>query len=336
MMRHNPFRRLYRLGLFVLAMVIVGMVGYRFTHALDWLDSLYMTVITLSTVGFREVGPELGTGAKVFTILLIVGGAGVLALTVTTTTEILLDENTRHYFQQRVTLKRVRRTMKNHYIVCGLGRVGRAVCEELASEKIPFVIIDMDGDIVREGASHGWTVLQGDASEERVLEQAGIERARGLMSCVDSDPNNLMVIMSARGLNPKLEISARVAEDRNAEKFRRAGAQHVYSPFGLLGRRIARALTRPAVTELLDLALEQTNYDLTIEECPVDTNCSLVGQTLAECDFRRRFGCVILSVIRKNREILHNPSADTVLLGNDILVLLGKPEELGKIRSLLA
>lgn len=316
-------------------MVVLGVLGYRLTAQLDWLDSLYMTVITLSTVGFREVGTGLDADAKLFTILLIVGGAGVLAYAVTTTTEVLLDENTRLYFQQRATLKRIKRTMKNHFIVCGLGRVGKAVCEELNTEKIPFVIVEHNNDLVREAAGRGWSVIDGDATEDRVLSQAGIETARGLMACVDSDANNLLVIMTARGLNPMLQVSARVAEDRNCEKFRRAGAQNVYSPYGLVGRRIARALTRPRVTELLDLALEQSNYDLTIEECPVSKNCSLVGQTLAECDFRARYGAVILSVIRADREILHNPSASTRLLGEDILVVLGKPEQLASIRELL-
>ncbi|MCA9794010.1 MAG: potassium channel protein [Candidatus Eremiobacteraeota bacterium] len=334
-MKGSPLNRIYRLGLIALAMMIFGVIGYRLTAQLDWLDALYMTVITLSTVGFREVGPGLDDDAKLFTIVLIVGGAGVLAYAVTTTTEVLLDETTRHYFQQRATLRRSR-SMKNHFIVCGIGRVGKAVCEELESEGIPFLVVEANQELVGEASSRGWRAIQGDATEERILLQAGIDRARGLMTCIDSDANNLMVIMSARGLNEKIEISGRVAEERNIDKFRRAGASHVYSPFSLLGRRIARALTRPRVTELLDLALEQTNYDLAIEECPVAETSSLVGQTLAECGFRVRFGAVVLSIIRETREILHNPSADTAVLGHDILVVLGKPDQLRAIREALS
>lgn len=329
----NPLVRLYRLAAFVLVVVLLGVIGYRYTAQLNWLDALYMTVITLSTVGFREVGPGLDNDAKIFTILLIGGGAGVLAYAVTTTTEVLLDETTRHYFQLRAILRRTKR-MQNHYIVCGLGRVGKAVCQ--AAEEIPFVVLDQAQDRVKEAAGRGWLTIQGDATEERVLEQAGIGTAKGLMSCVDSDANNLLVIMSAKGLNPNLEISARVAEDRNVEKFRRAGAQHVYSPFSLLGRRIARSLTRPRVVELLDLALEQNNYDLTIEECPVAPDSPFQGKSPAEIAFRARFGAVVLSIIRANRDILHNPSADTKVLPNDILVVLGSPDQLKAVKNCVA
>ncbi len=332
----NPLAKIYRLGIFALLIILIGVIGFHLTADLNWLDALYMTVITLSTVGFREVGPvELDADAKLFTICLIVGGAGVLLYALTTTAEVLLDEGTRHYFQQRITLRRSK-TMSDHFIVCGLGRVGKAVCEELEHEEIPFLVVDMDQSLVAEASARGWRAIHGDATEERILLQAGIDRAGGLMACIDSDANNLMVIMSARGLNDELNISARVAEERNIDKFRRAGASHVYSPFSLLGRRIARALTRPRVTQLLDLALETTNYDLVIEECLVPPDSSLVGKTLAESAFRGRYGAVILSVIREDREILHNPAADAKFLANDVLVVLGKIEQLQELRASLA
>jgi len=315
-----------------LLVLLVGVVGYRITAQLSWLDSLYMTVITLSTVGFREVGPELDTDAKMFTIVLILGGAGVLAFSIKTTTEVLLDDATKHFFHQRSTLKRLEK-MKEHYIVCGLGRVGKAVCEELLGEEVPFVVVERNDEAVRDAQERGWNVIQGDATEDRILEQAGIVSASGLMSCVDSDANNILLIMTARALNPKVTISARVSEDRNVQKFQRAGANHVYSPFSLLGRRMTRSLTQPRVTELLDLALEETNYDLTISECALPGSSELVGQSLVEVKFRARFGSVILSIIRKDRTILHNPPAETKLCADDILVVLGTPEQLAALKS---
>ena len=323
------------MAIFAFLVVCFGVVGYRVTAGLGWLDSLYMTVITLSTVGFREVGSGLDEDAKIFTIFLILGGAGVLAYSIKTTTEGLMDDATKHFFHQRSTLKRLEK-MKEHYIVCGLGRVGRAVCEELVAEKVPFVVIEQHDHEVRDAQERGWSVLHGDATDDRILELAGIERAKGLMSCVDSDANNVLLIMTARALAPKLIISARVSEERNIKNFKRAGASHIYSPFSLLGRRMTRALTQPRVTELLDLALEETNYDLNLGECPVSPNSELVGQTLVECSFRKRYGAVILSIIRQDHSILHNPPADTRVMAEDILLVLGTPDQLEELKKALA
>ena len=331
----NPLSQLRRVVFLALFVVLIGVVGYRITAQLSWLDALYMTVITLSTVGFREVGPGLDTGAKLFTVILIVGGARFLAYSIKTTTEVLMDDATKHFFHQRTTLKRLEK-MKEHYIVCGLGRVGRAVCEELVSEEIPFVAIERDDEEVRDAQERGWGVLQGDATDDRILEMAGIDRASGLMSCVDSDANNVLLIMTARALAPELVISARVSEERNIKNFKRAGANHIYSPFSLLGRRMTRALTQPRVTELLDLALEESNYDLNLGESLVSEKSELVGQTLVECDFRKRYGAVVLSIIRKDHSILHNPPADTKVLEGDILVALGTPSQLKALKSELS
>lgn len=330
----NPLSQLRRVLGFGLIVLLLGVLGYRFTAELPWLDALYMTVITLSTVGFREVatGAELDADAKIFTICLIMGGAGVAAYSIKTVTEVLLDDSTKHFFHQRSTLKRLEK-LKDHFIVCGLGRVGKAVCEELLAEEVPFVIVERHDDLVRDAQERGWNVVQGDATEDRILGLAGIERAGGLMSCVDSDANNLLLIMTARALAPELTISARVSEDRNVGKFQRAGANKVYSPFSLLGRRMTRSLTQPRVTELLDLALEETNYDLSIGECPVPENSELVGQSLVQANFRARFGAVILAIIRADRTILHNPPADTKICGDDILVVLGTPEQLNGLKK---
>lgn len=212
----NPLSQLSRVAALALLVLLVGVIGYRFTAHLDWLDALYMTVITLSTVGFREVG-LIEQEAKVFTVFLILGGAGVLAYSIKTTTEVLLDDATKHFFHQRSTLKRIEK-MKDHYIVCGLGRVGKAVCEELVTEHVPFVVVEREEDVYRAAQERGWSALHGDATDDRTLELAGIERARGMMSCVDSDANNLLLIMTARALSPNLTISARVSEDRNVKK----------------------------------------------------------------------------------------------------------------------
>lgn len=332
-MQSNPLIVLYRVVLLALLVVLIGVLGFHLTAGLEWLDALYMTVITLTTVGFREVGPLDDTG-KVFTICLIMGGAGVVAYAVKTSVEVVLDESTRQYFRHRTTLRKVA-NMKDHYIVCGFGRVGRSVCEELASEGQPFVLVDLDPNVIQDAIERGFTAVQADATEEQSLSIAGIANAKGLMSCVKSDSDNLMVIMTARGMVEGLKISARVSEERNLKKFRRAGADNIYSPFSLVGRRIARSLTRPRVMELIDLALEEAHYDLTIAEYPVPADSDLVGKNLMESEFRSRYGLVILSLIRHDRSILHNPPATTVFEGRDILVVLGTPAQVQQLTGVV-
>ncbi len=332
-MRNNPLIELYRVAVLALLVMSVGVLGYRFTAGLDWLDALYMTVITLSTVGYREVGTGLDDQGKLFTIGLILGGAGVIAYAIKTSVEVLLDDSTHQYFSQRRTLRRLAK-MQDHFIVCGLGRVGRAVCDELKHDGLEFVLIETDPQVAKEASERGYVVLEGDATDEHTLLQANITQAKGLMSCVKSDSDNLMVIVTARGMVEGLKISARVSDERNLEKFRRAGADYIYSPFSLVGRRIARSLTRPRVMELLDLALDEAQYDLTIAEHPLPAESDLVGKDLVESGFRNRYGLVILSVIREDRSILHNPPATTVFRAHDILVVLGTPSQVQKLTGL--
>ena len=225
--------------------------------------------------------------------------------------------------------------MEQHYIVCGLGRVGRAVCQELADSKIPFLVIDSDADKVQTANSSGWVSLLGDASDDKVLLQANITQARGLVCTVDTDAANLFILISAKGLNPEVEVSARVNEDTNVKKFERAGAVHVYSPFSLLGRRIARTITRPRVLELLDVALEQNNFDITIEEFTVSQGSPLAWLSLKDSGIRQNFGGVVMSVIKEDRAIVHNPDPELVCQPGDILITLGTPDQLKKMREIV-
>lgn len=314
-------------------LLVTGTVGYRILCQLSWLDAFYFTVITMSTVGYREVG-ELNSTGKLFTIGLIFSGVGVLAYSVSTTLELLLDEQHRAYFTHLLNRRRSRQ-MEQHYIVCGMGRVGRAVCQELAESNIPFLVVDTHPDKVAAATSLGWVAILGDASEDKILLQANITKARGLVATVDTDASNLFVLVSAKALNPNLEVSARVNEDTNVKKFERAGAVHVYSPFSLLGRRIARTITRPRVLEMLDVALEQNNFDITIEELTVSKQSPLAWLSLRDSGIRQNFGGVVMSVIRENREIVHNPDPALVCQPGDILITLGTPEQLKKMREIV-
>ncbi|MBT9584912.1 potassium channel protein [bacterium] len=316
-----------------MVLLLTGTIGYRLLCHLSWLDSFYFTVITMSTVGYREVG-ELDAAGKIFTIGLIFSGVGVLAYSVSSTLELLLDEQHRSYFRHLLNRRRSRR-MEHHYIVCGMGRVGRSVCQELADCQIPFLVVDSQPDKISIATSLGWVAILGDASEDKILHQANIVKARGLVCTVDTDASNLFILVSAKALNPSLEVSARVNEDSNVKKFERAGAIHVYSPFSLLGRRIARTITRPRVLELLDIALESNNFDITIEEFTVSKGSPLAWLSLKDSGIRQNFGGVVMSIIRENREIVHNPDPELVCQPGDILITLGTPEQLKRMREIV-
>lgn len=332
-MAQTPLARVRRVVLLMLTLLVGGTLGYRYLCDLGWVDALYFTVITMSTVGYREVGTLTDSG-KLFTIALIFCGAGVLAYTVSTVLEVLVSEQHRLYFTHLMNRRRSRR-MEHHYIVCGMGRVGAAVCQELHQTGTPFIVIDNSPEKMQMASRLGYVSIEGDASEDKVLQEANIARARGLVCTVDTDAANLFLLVSAKALNPHLEVSARVNDELNVKKFERAGATHVYSPFSLLGRRMARSITRPHVQELLDVALEQNNFDITIDEFTVSQSSPLAWLSLKDSGIRQNFGGVVMSVIRHTREIVHNPDPDLVCQPGDILITLGTPEQLRKMREIV-
>ena len=287
----------------------------------------------MSTVGYREVG-ELDAAGKIFTMAFIFSGAGVLAYAVSAALEILLDDQNRGYLINFFRRRRWQR-MEHHYIICGMGRVGRAVCQELADSETPFVVIDCDPERVTAAHGLGWAAILGDASDDAILNQANIVRAKGLVCTVDTDAANLFLLVSAKALNHDLQVSARVNDEANVKKFQRAGASHVYSPFHLLGRRMARSITRPRVSELLDVVFEANNVDISIEECTVSEASPLAWLSLKDSGIRQNFGGVVMSVIRANREIVHNPDPELVCQPGDILITLGTPDQLKKMRGIV-
>jgi len=318
---------------YLVLILAIGTLGYHALTPLSWLDSLYYTVSTISTgdLGGRELA-ALDRAGKLFTMALIVMGTGLLAYTISAAVEVLVDDHARTSIQRLFVIRRTRR-MQSHYIVCGLGRVGVAVCEELAAAKTPFLVIDQSPERVRYAACRGWLAVLGDATEDETLEEAGIARARGLIACAATDTVNLFVVVSARALNPEAVLSARVSDDQNVKKFERAGATHISSPYALAGRRIARSATRPRVVELLDLVLEQTHDELTIEECVLGDGTPLAGVTLQDSGIRQQYGGVVLCIVREDHEIVHNPAPDTLFQPRDILITLGSPARLRHMRS---
>ncbi len=328
-------RRILRMTLVPILLVAVGTTGYcvideRYT----FLDALYMTVITLATIGYGEVHPLTDSG-RVFTIFLILGGVFVFFYSFTELIRTVVSGELRQQLG-RQRMKRELAALDGHFIVCGYGRMGRQVCQEFSRQGMPFVIIDRHPEVL-EGfdLAHG-IPLPGDASSDELLRHAGIERARALVTVMSSDAANLYTTMSARLLNRHLFIVARVEDPHSEQKLKRAGANRVVSPYQIGGLRLAHAVLRPTVVDFIELATRTEHFELQMEEARVQAGSPLDGSQLKDGRLRNELKVMVIAVKKHSGEMLFNPEPDVVIEAGDTLVVLGRREQLGQLEALAA
>jgi voltage-gated potassium channel len=309
----------------------LGVLGYRAFEGYDWLDALFLTVITVTTVGFGLPKPATPAGEIFIIILIIVGSTGVL-YTLSAVFGWLLQTNWPEQ-RRRLRMEQSLRTMTNHFIVCGYGRVGRSVAEALRRERIPLVVVDVNQMSLANAEADGYAVVVGDAATDEVLRKAGIERARGLIAAVDSDADNVYVVLSARELKPNLVIVARASSDDAAKKLERAGATHVLSPYTIAGQRMAMLAVRPAAVELVETLLNTSRESLLLEEVVVETGSELAQLTLA--DLHEHYPNIPMIVgLRTDGKLTPAPPSDYRLQPGDTVVLVGSPAQLKEIEKL--
>jgi voltage-gated potassium channel len=327
-----PERRL-QLGLTAFAVVIlVGFVGYQVLEGFSPLDALYMTVITVSSVGFSEVEP-LDSSGRLFTIFLITAGLASVAFAAASGAEFVLEGHMRRIIERR-RMDRSIQHLDDHVIICGLGRVGRRLAEELVDEGVGFVVVDTEMVRLQEAVERGYPYVEGDATEESVLLEAGITRARALVACVNSDADNVLTTLTAKGMRPELSVIGRAKVEENEAKFRRAGADRVIAPTTMGGRRIAQLLTRPVVAEFLELVGGSGGLEYTFEEIPVRKGSSLIGKHLAEARIRETWGCTVLAIDHGDSQPLDtHPENDIRLEEGDVLVVIGTVAEVTEMRD---
>ena len=321
--RETTLRNKLILSLILIIFVLLsGTAGYHFIEGWDFFDSLYMTVITLSTVGFHEVEP-LSKAGKGFTISLIFFSLGVVAYAVNYGVRTIFEGEIQEVFGRR-KLKKVLESLENHYIVCGYGRMGKVICNELKARGVSFVVVekeqqelDVDDDSL---------IIYGDATRDELLKNVGIEKAKGLISVLDSDAQNLYVVLSARGLNNDLFIVARANEEGADYKLTRAGADKVVSPYHIGGLRIAHTIFKPTVVDFLELTAKAGNMEIQIEEVVVEEASLLAGKTIKEADVRAKNWVVIVALKKENKKILFNPRADVRIEVGDKVAVIGEPE----------
>ncbi|MBW1998054.1 MAG: potassium channel protein [Deltaproteobacteria bacterium] len=299
-----------------------------------FLDSLYMTVITITTVGFREVGP-ISPGGEIFTIIIIFSGMGIIAYILGVFAQAMIDLQLRSIIGRR-KLGLILKAMKDHYIICGFGRIGRIICRELRAHDVPFVVIENSPDAIQNLEDEGFTYIHGDATSEEVLVKAGIERAKGLVSVVASDADNLFITMSARGLNPKLFILARADEEQTEKKLLRAGANRVVMPYLLGGQKMAHTILKPAVSDFLEFTVHNKDISLELGEIVVGEESRLKGLTLIESGIRQEMDIIIVAVMKKEGEMKFNPSSKTRIEAGDTLICLGTSENLERLEEVLS
>ncbi len=324
----SPFRR----SLFLLAaLILVGTVGYHQLEGMSAVDSLYMTVITMTTVGFQEVQPLSSTG-RLFTVALIFAGVGAVAWVARNAVEITLSEQLWSSMSKR-RVKQMIDKLSDHYIVCGCGRMGHAIVEEFQRYNAPFVIVESNEAKTKEFLEKGIPFIQGDATSEEVLLQAGIERAKGVISVVDRDAASVLVAITAKALNPRVTVVARAATNEAARKLRLAGADEVLSPYAIGGQRLALSILRPTVTEFLARLVYNEEDRTELEEVYVSKGSEWMGKTLAETNVRGRFGAIVVGIQTAERELIFGPSPGQIISAGDTLVVVAREEQIPALRA---
>ncbi len=309
----------------ILLIISFGTAGYMVIEGWNFLDAFYMTIITLTTVGFGEVHKLSDTG-RLFTIALIVGGVGTVFYALSTGAKLTLEGELRELFGRQRLEKRIRE-MKDHYIVCGYGRMGRIICRELKAEKVPFVVVEKKPDVLLE-EEKDILIFEGDATIDEVLKEVGIQKAKGLISVLPTDAENLYVVLSARGLNPALQIVARAGEEGSGQKLLRAGADRVVSPYHIGGLRIAQTVLKPAVVDFIEFATKSGNIDLQMEEIYISEDSGIAGLTLDECGFGRELGVIIVAIKQASGDMRFNPTFRSAVKAGDTLIALGERAKL--------
>ena len=325
----SAIRHLRNALISLLIIIICGTAGYMLIEGWNLADSLYMVIITITTTGYEEVHP-LSTTGEIFTLILVlvsfatviyIGGIGI---------QIIIESN---IFKRRRMQHKIDK-LTNHYIVCGYGRMGTHICEELAHEGVPFVVIENNPDNHEKLDEIGYLYDIGDASNDNTLERVGVKRANGLVAVLPNDAGNVFTTLSAKFLNPKIFVVARAVEDETEPKLKKAGADRVVKPYELGGLRMASLLLRPGVADFIEIVAANRNLDLQIEEIVVKKGSKMHKKTLAELPIRTEFNSIIVSIQNDEKGIfVYNPTGNTVVDEGNKLIAIGEKNNLEKLKS---
>jgi len=325
-----------RLALIAAAMLItlgVGTAGFVLIEHYPVFDAFYMTLTTVTTVGYGEIR-TLSQAGRVFNSFLILFGVIIMLLAIGAMTQTVIELELNQFFGKR-RVKNMIDNLQGHIILCGFGRVGRGAADELSQAGAKFVVVDRDEARVEQAMKRGILAVVADASRDETLRDVGIARAKGLIATLASDADNLFLILSAKSLNSKLFLSARVAEEESEQKLRRAGADFVFAPYNSTGHRMAQALLKPHVHQFLDFTTQKVGLDAGIEQVRVSSRSQFADQSLSEMQMRRELGVIVLAIRKASGEMHFNPPAEARIVPGDHLIVMGRPDGLRKLEQLL-
>jgi voltage-gated potassium channel len=311
-----------------------GTLGFILIDHYPVFDAFYMTLITISTVGYGEVHP-LSHAGRVFNSFLIFFGVTIMLLAVGGMTQAIIELELNQYFGKRRTKKMID-LLQSHYIVCGFGRVGRGAALELQRAGVPFLVVDRNDERVEWAMKMGMLAVLADATEDQTLSDAGVLRAKGLIATLQSDADNLFVILSAKAIKPTLLVSARIASEQSEKKMRLAGADYVFAPYDMTGNRMAQVMLKPHVSQFIDFTTKGIGLDVGIEQVRVPPTSGQISKTLHQMQIRRELGVIILAIRKSDGRMLFNPPAESRIETGDFLIAMGEHANLHRLEKMFA
>ncbi|HWE49623.1 MAG TPA: potassium channel protein [Bryobacteraceae bacterium] len=331
-MDRRILRRIVLIAALLALTLFIGTLGFTLIEGYGIFDAFYMTLITITTVGYQEVHP-LSQAGRIFNSMLILFGVSAMFFSVGAVTQTVIEMQLEDRYGER-RKKRTIMQMKDHFIVCGFGRVGRNAALELQRTGASFVVIDRDEQRVQRAGLAGMLAIRADATRDEGLREAGVEHARGFIAALATDADNVFVILSVKTLNPRLTVVTRASEEDAEQKLRRAGADTVFSPYSITGNRLAQALVRPHVVQLLDLAGQSVGLDVTMEQMRVAPDSRFAARKIGELR-NAESRLIFLSIGRPDGKMIFNPPPETIVSAGDVLIVMGEQSSLRALESVL-
>lgn len=314
--------------LVLLAIFIIGTIGFHFIEKWSLIDSFYASITTLSTVGYGDFAPSTTVG-KLFAVFIIIFGVGMMFYSLVLVAETFIEARLRNLLG-RGKLEKIIGKMNNHYIICGCGRIGFLICRELAVEKVSFVVIDNNSEVIQKVQDEGFVYCKGDATQDKTLMEAGIKRAKGVVCALPTDAENLYVILTAKELNHNIFVVSRCEDEASEHRLVRAGAERVMSPYTQGGVRMAMAILRPAMLDFIEITSRRQSLELRMEEISINPGSQFVEGSLEKSGIRKYYGLIIVAVKKDSGKMIFNPAADYIIAAGDRLIAMGEDENLRK------
>ncbi len=321
--------------LVIISIILIATFGLMHFEGWNFFTALYVSIITLSTVGYGDITPKT-FGGRVLVLICIICGAGAMAYTFASIAGFFIEGQFKKVLRLRKMQNRLKR-MHDHYIVCGFGKIGKIVAKKFDDAGVPFVVVDLDEKLILREIDKfkNMTYVIGDATSDDVLNKAGVKRAKGLIAVVNSDAENLFITLSAKEFNPDIHVVAKAEKDATIEKLLKAGADRAVSPYSIGGMRIAEMSLRPEILDFVSTLMD-TSQDMEIGRFTVSPKSSVVGKTLYDSKIRKRTGATILAIMKKDNNVVINPSPETSLEGGDVIYAFGTKKQLEELKNILS